>query len=208
MVDDQGSREKLIEVAGRLFSEKGLDGVTTRDIAGEAQVNISLISYYFQGKEGLYRAVMEDFALKAQATLQKVLAEIDTDQLNKQAYTQIMRSIIQGIAKMKIAHPYMSALMTRELLDGLPMAREIHEKVFSSMGEKMLSFLETAQKKKIIRKDIHLPTMFISMILSMDSYFLAGRCDTSMIKLCYKLPENLNEYTEQIVKIFVEGVLE
>ena len=56
---EAGSREKLLEVAVHLFAQKGLDGVSTRDLAREAGLNISLISYYFGGKEGLYRAVLE-----------------------------------------------------------------------------------------------------------------------------------------------------
>jgi AcrR family transcriptional regulator len=48
------SREKLVEAAETLFSESGFDGVSIREIAEAAGVNIALIGYYFGGKEGLF----------------------------------------------------------------------------------------------------------------------------------------------------------
>lgn len=54
-----GSRERLLEAATDIFGRHGYDAATTRMIAREAGVNIAAIPYYFNGKEGLYRAVVE-----------------------------------------------------------------------------------------------------------------------------------------------------
>ncbi|WP_422785158.1 TetR/AcrR family transcriptional regulator [Seinonella peptonophila] len=43
------------------FSEKGFAGARTENIAARAGVNKQLITYYFGGKEGLYRAVGEQW---------------------------------------------------------------------------------------------------------------------------------------------------
>ena len=51
------SREKLILSAERLFSARGFDGVSVRDIANDAKVNSALLGYYFGGKEGLLAEV-------------------------------------------------------------------------------------------------------------------------------------------------------
>lgn len=53
------AKERLINAALKLFAEGGYLGTSTRDIVKEAGVNISAIAYYFEGKEGLYRAVLE-----------------------------------------------------------------------------------------------------------------------------------------------------
>ena len=47
-----------MEAAGRLFAARGFDGVSTRELARAAKVNISAITYYFGGKDGLYHAVL------------------------------------------------------------------------------------------------------------------------------------------------------
>lgn len=51
------SREALIEAALACFSKYGYDATSIRLVASMAGKNSSLISYYFKGKEGLYREV-------------------------------------------------------------------------------------------------------------------------------------------------------
>jgi AcrR family transcriptional regulator len=51
------TKERILNAAERLFSERGIDGISMRQIASAAGVQLALISYYFRGKEGLYRAV-------------------------------------------------------------------------------------------------------------------------------------------------------
>ena len=54
-------RERILEAAVRLFSQKGYAAVGVRELAAEAGVNISMISYYFEGKMGVLRAIMKSF---------------------------------------------------------------------------------------------------------------------------------------------------
>ena len=49
---------KILEVAELLFSEKGFDGTSIRDISKEAKINIAMISYYFGSKERLLEALI------------------------------------------------------------------------------------------------------------------------------------------------------
>jgi AcrR family transcriptional regulator len=49
---------KILEVAEVLFSEKGFDGTSIRDISKEAKINIAMISYYFGSKERLLEALI------------------------------------------------------------------------------------------------------------------------------------------------------
>lgn len=58
------TEQKIIEVAKNLFAEKGFHGTSIRDICKTAGVNISLISYYFGGKEELYNVVVESIVKK------------------------------------------------------------------------------------------------------------------------------------------------
>lgn len=52
------SRARILETAGQMFAARGFDGVSTRELARAAEVNISAITYYFNGKKGLYKAVI------------------------------------------------------------------------------------------------------------------------------------------------------
>ena len=53
-------REILMRSAIKLFAENGFDAVTTRMIAADAGVNLALISYYFNSKDGLIDAIIEE----------------------------------------------------------------------------------------------------------------------------------------------------
>jgi len=55
----QGAKERLLEAATDVFGRHGYEAATTRMIAKEAKVNIAAIPYYFNGKEGLYFAVID-----------------------------------------------------------------------------------------------------------------------------------------------------
>ena len=52
------TRDRLIEVALEDFAARGYDGTTTRQLAKHAGSSIQVIQYHFEGKEGLYRAVL------------------------------------------------------------------------------------------------------------------------------------------------------
>lgn len=53
------TRSRIIAVAVELFGERGFEGVSTRDIAAQAGVNAPALPYYFDSKEGLYLACLE-----------------------------------------------------------------------------------------------------------------------------------------------------
>ena len=54
------TRRKLIDVAGVLFSERGFDGVSIREIIRKAGVNLGAVTYHFGSKEGLFDEVVRE----------------------------------------------------------------------------------------------------------------------------------------------------
>lgn len=54
------SRAAILRAAVREFSEQGLSGARTDAIARSAKVNKALLYYYFEDKDGLYGAVLDE----------------------------------------------------------------------------------------------------------------------------------------------------
>jgi len=52
-------RERILDAAEALFAEHGYDGVTLRQIARRAEVDVALASYHFGKKLDLFQAVFE-----------------------------------------------------------------------------------------------------------------------------------------------------
>src|SRR5687767_4764185 len=57
--DPDRTREKILHAAIEEFSERGFAGARVSSIAQRAGVNQQLISYYFDGKAGLYQAISQ-----------------------------------------------------------------------------------------------------------------------------------------------------
>ncbi len=58
-VPTPGTRDRLLDTAERLFSERGFEGTSAREITSAARANLGAINYYFRSKENLYTAVFE-----------------------------------------------------------------------------------------------------------------------------------------------------
>jgi AcrR family transcriptional regulator len=57
----QERRKQLIEVASRLFAEKGMENTSIKDISTEAGVAQGLIYHYFRSKEDLLWAIISQY---------------------------------------------------------------------------------------------------------------------------------------------------
>jgi TetR/AcrR family transcriptional regulator len=68
------SRARILEAAILEFSENGLAGARTEQIAEAAGVNKALLYYYFQGKEALYTAAIESVAERVVASSMAAMA--------------------------------------------------------------------------------------------------------------------------------------
>lgn len=54
---NQDTRERILDVAERLFMARGYEGTSMRMITGEAGVNLAAVNYHFGSKEALVREV-------------------------------------------------------------------------------------------------------------------------------------------------------
>lgn len=58
MSDFNDKQIQILQVAEELFSDKGFDGTSIREIAKKANINIAMVSYYFGSKEKLLEALI------------------------------------------------------------------------------------------------------------------------------------------------------
>ena len=75
--DPERTRERILEAALIEFGEHGFAGARISAIAGRAGVNEQLISYYFDGKEGLYGALEQRWQVTSAAASRPELTLAD-----------------------------------------------------------------------------------------------------------------------------------
>jgi len=90
------SKQKLLIAGLELFAMNGFDGTSTRQICEKAGVNISLIPYYFNNKEGLYNSVIETIAKKVFMQVEPIIKKIEiVDNISKEEAKILFNQIIE-----------------------------------------------------------------------------------------------------------------
>ncbi len=103
METENNARERILKAATALFSEKGYASSSVREIVELAGVTKPVLYYYFENKEGLFRAILA-WALQLQeevltAVIQYPGAMLDRlIHLSQQAYQRVMEN--QDLFKM------------------------------------------------------------------------------------------------------------
>jgi len=104
------SKQKVVDAAISLFFQKGFDGTSVRDIASKAEVNVSLISYYFQGKQGLLEYAVTDY-------YEQYLEVIEENLQKNNSHSPLiqLKKLITVIIKFKQSNVHLSSVIHREL---------------------------------------------------------------------------------------------
>src|SRR5690349_19149510 len=113
------ARDKLIEAGIKLFARKGPHGVSTRELAQEAGVNMAGIAYHFGGKDQLHIACAQFIAATVRAGVAEEMAKLPVD-LSPAAR---LDATLAGIAKFLLANPRTAAFarfVLREQMDPSP----------------------------------------------------------------------------------------
>ncbi|MFM6907092.1 MAG: TetR/AcrR family transcriptional regulator [Acinetobacter tjernbergiae] len=85
--DGDLTKSKILEAAGNLIAQNGFAQTTNKAIAQVAEVDLAAINYHFEGRDGLYKAV---------------LAEAHTHYINEKQLFELVQSSIPPIKKLEI----------------------------------------------------------------------------------------------------------
>ena len=107
---DSPTKRKVVEAASSLFYQKGFHGTSVRDIAEKASVNVSSISYYFKGKQGLLEYAVSRYYEDYLAIIEATLEEFDHDTPNEK-----LKKLIHQIIQYKHSNLQLSCFIHREL---------------------------------------------------------------------------------------------
>ena len=206
---DSKSDSKLciLKAAASLFAKLGLDKCSTREIAKQSDSNISLISYYFGGKVGLYKEVMRSFALEVKSNAQHLIDDMGKADLTIDDFHQYMGRFVENVINTRVKNAEMSKIFAREKLNGLPYAREVYEEIFYPLIRNFYKLVEAGQKKGFVKEDINPPLLFIAITEAVWGFYELMECEINLSQDCKNLALNPVELKNQILNIYLRGVL-
>jgi len=109
--DAEATREALLAAATELFAARGFSGATVHAIAARARVNKAMINYHFEGKHGLYTAILKrDFGWAVER-----LSELTKEPIKADAK---LSRFVAIFGELHLRRPGLSAMMLREAMSG------------------------------------------------------------------------------------------
>lgn len=104
------TRERLLRAALEVFGMHGYEGVSTRQLANRAGVNLAAIPYHFGGKQGLYLAVVEAIAAQIGARMGARVAAMQANlggekRLTRKQLLGHLHALLEGLAGVLLGSP-------------------------------------------------------------------------------------------------------
>ena len=149
LVDAEETRENILTVATREFSEKGLSGARIDEIAEQTNTSKRMIYYYFAGKEGLYRAVIE----REYGRIRDAETELHLEELPA---VEALEQLVGRTFDWHFQHPDFVRLVMNENihfavhLDGVEGLQERNESVIETLN----SILRRGEREGTLRTDL------------------------------------------------------
>lgn len=98
--DHKDAKERIIDVAQRIFARFGFRKTTMDEIAQAARKGKSSIYHYFKSKEEIMQAVMEKEVRVAKEEINKAIAEENTPQEKLRAYVLTRMQVLNRLANL------------------------------------------------------------------------------------------------------------
>lgn len=202
MATPDSSKELLIAAAKSIFATRGYEGATVKEIAEAAGVNISLVSYYFGGKEGLYKTVLEQFGLNRLAAAQRILRPTSS----AEEFRVRLKMFMEEFIEQHFADTSLAKILHRDCMFENELTQDVFKNTFIKVFQTLVDFVEQAAKDGFVRNDVPAADIagnfFGALVHTLRSEDLAAK---HFGRRLTDLPTREN-YINNALRIFTEGV--
>lgn len=151
--------DRALLIAGReLFPARGCAGLTVREVADAAGVNLGMFHYHFKSREAFLRALLQSVYEDLYAELSVRASQIPQGGRDARAI-DLLRAALQFMGRFVRGN---RPLLTRVLIDALghdPIATEFLDRNAPRHLGLILGLMQSAQKEGTVRADIPAPQL-------------------------------------------------
>lgn len=194
-MDKQDYKNALITTATRLFAERGLNGVSIRELSAAAGVSISMISYYFEGKESLYSSVLQE-QFSCFDYLQEI-KEKEAEPLEK------IREYIRWSIQRNRDYPFLLRYYTSELTNPTRHFSVIVQPALKKALYTLIEIIKDGIEKKQFRQELNPEDTALAMAGMVNYYFLSTLATQEFVN---HSPERDEELIQHYMDIFTKGL--
>lgn len=193
-------RARLLDATSVLMRDADDLHVPLADIAAHTGLNAALVRYYFKGKDGLLRALLE-------RDIEPSLIELEHLKAMDIRPAKKLRYHLAGLINTYYIHPYLSRLMIKLLQEGSQAERQkIADRFLKPIADFYEAVVLEGQKLGEFR-DID-PKLLYFNVIGMCDHLFSSRVS---LRYCYGI-EHVDEtlkkqYIDQVVTILLKGVL-
>ena len=195
---EKDTRDKLIEAGEKLFSAKGLAGVSIRELSQAAGANSALISYHFGGKESLYSAILEK-------QFSPIGILLDSVSGIKASPTEKIIRYAQGVAMVHGKMPFFTKFLMGEIISPSRFFEPLIQKYIHRVYGFLTETLQTGIACGEFRADMDVNSAALALAGMMNFYFIARPISQHFVP---GDAEEGEKFVVQAVEIFLSGVKE
>lgn len=190
------TQEAILKAATTLFSQKGINGTTTREIADLAGVNIAALHYHWGGKEDLLKAVYQRVIGELMGFVAKIF-ENPSSQLRENIEIHLAR-----FHDFFIENPEYARILLYGDLEKPSFIAELRDQFILPIVRQVSEQMRSLMKEKKIRKIDPEATL-----LSMYGSLLVPFADFSAQKACMGDTILNKKIAQRFRKQFIDSVL-
>jgi AcrR family transcriptional regulator len=150
---------QLLDTAELLFSQKGFEGTSVRDIAEAAGINTAMISYYFGSKEKLMEAIFERRSMNIKEKVDLLMKDDRLDPFQK-----IFGLLDDYIDKIMLRKKFHRIMLCEQVINQNPIIVEMMAKMKNRHSTSINELIRLGQKKGLFKKNVDIPMMMNTLV--------------------------------------------
>lgn len=156
-------KDQILQAAKLLFSKKGYDGTTVRQICDEADVSLALVSYHFGGKENVFFELFEP--------IRHLFMNMNYDVSDSLG---ALRSFCKQFVIFRNEEDELINILQQELVMNSPRLEMLKDVFFPSWEQLRLILLECMEQKTIDFPSVDIAINFVmgTLMFSHNNPFL------------------------------------
>jgi AcrR family transcriptional regulator len=182
---------QLLDTAELLFSRKGFEGTSVRDIAEEAGINTAMISYYFGSKEKLMEAIFERRSMNIKEKVDLLMKDHNLDPFQK-----IFRLLDDYIDKIMERKKFHRIMLCEQVINQNPTIVEMMAKMKNRNSSSINDLIRLGQKKGLFKRNVDIP-MLMNTLVGTITHILVN---VEFYKSFHNLESLSDEEFEKILK--------